>query len=196
MTRAVGVAAVVLAGGQARRMGGGDKALVMLAGRPLLAHVMDRIGPQVRLLAINANGDGARFGLDVPVVPDVTAGGLGPLAGVLTAMDWAAVQGADRVLTVAVDTPFLPVDLVDRMLAVDAPVVLARTADGWQGTTGLWSVSLRDRLRADLTDGARKVTDWALAMGAVAALCPAGTPPPFFNVNTPDDLLQAAAWLE
>ncbi len=192
MARPVGV---VLAGGQARRMGGGDKALVRLAGRPLLAHVMDRIGPQVAVLAVNANGDGARFGVEAPVLPDVVAHGMGPLAGILSAMEWAAAQGSARVLTVAVDTPFLPADLVQTMVAVDAPVVLARTDDGWQGTTGLWSVTLRGALRAALAGGTRKVTDWALEAGAVEARFAASTPPAFFNINTPDDLARADAWL-
>ena len=170
---------VILAGGLATRMGGGDKGLLQLGGQSLLAHVIDRLAPQVAGLALNANGDPARFAdLGLPVLPDSIAGYAGPLAGVLAGLDWAAGQGADCIVTAAADTPFFPRDLVDRlMLAAKGqahPLVLATTprigdaalkSGGGRRvnrhpTFGLWPVALRDDLRAALTDGLRKVVLW------------------------------------
>jgi molybdopterin-guanine dinucleotide biosynthesis protein A len=184
-----GVLAVILAGGQGRRIGG-DKARVRLAGRPLWAHVVQRLEGQVSRIAINGTGD---FG-SYPVISDAVPG-QGPLGGILTAMDWAAGQGAARVLTVAVDTPFLPADLVARLTAAPGPIAIARTPDGLHGTTALWDVTLADSLRAALAQGTRKVTDWTKAIGVSPVDFPAATPPPFFNINTQDDLAQAEAWL-
>lgn len=179
---------VILAGGQGRRIGGA-KAFVTLGQKPLWRHVADRIAPQVGALAVNAP-DGV---FDLPVLPDALPG-LGPLSGILTAMDWAASLGAPRVVTVAVDTPFLPRDLVMRLTTVDAPVVMAETADGLQGTCALWAVQLAPDLRAALQDGLRKVTEWSTAQSAQTVRFE-GTPPPFFNINTQADLAQAEAWL-
>ncbi len=207
MTRPLGV---ILAGGQATRMGGGDKSLLMLGGRALLAHVIDRLDPQVGALALNANGDPARFeGFGLPVVADSIAGYAGPLAGVLAGLDWAAGQGADTIVTAAADTPFFPHDLVSRLLAegtgMAAPVVLAATRDperdpargmSWHPTFGLWPVSLREALRVALQDGVRKVRQWSDAQGGRAALFPVAGGDPFFNINTPDDLIRAGVLLE
>ncbi|MCT4682998.1 MAG: molybdenum cofactor guanylyltransferase [Roseicyclus sp.] len=181
---------VILAGGAGRRIGG-DKAFVPLAGRPLLAHVIARLAPQCRALAINAAPDPRLAAFGLPVIPDGAEGGQGPLAGILAAMDWAAAQGAARVLTAPVDTPFLPEDLAARLSAVEAPIVLALTADGLHGTCGLWSVSLRDALAAALASGIRKVTEFTEAQGAASVPFPEGNPPPFLNVNRPEDLAKA-----
>ncbi|MHA7887707.1 molybdenum cofactor guanylyltransferase MobA [Roseicyclus sp.] len=185
---------VILAGGAGRRIGG-DKPFVPLAGRPLVAHVIARLAPQCRALAINAPPDARLAAFGLPVIPDGAEGGQGPLSGILAAMDWAAAQGAGRVLTAPVDTPFLPGDLAARLAGVDAPIVLARTADGLQGTCGLWSVSLRDALAEALAGGTRKVTEFTEAQGAAHVLFPEGDPPPFLNVNRPEDLARAEAAL-
>lgn len=190
------VLGVILAGGQSRRMGA-EKAFVELGGRPLLAHVVDRIAPQCGALAVNANGDPARFGpFDFPVLNDGDVEGYGPLAGVLAALDWGAALGVRKVLTVAVDTPFLPRNLVTRLQDSGADIALAATSDGVHGTTGLWSVDLRDDLRAALVEGTRKVTDWTGARGAEAVLFDDTQPPPFFNINRPEDLVQAEVYLK
>jgi molybdopterin-guanine dinucleotide biosynthesis protein A len=190
-------AAVILAGGQARRMGGGDKALLTLAGRPLLSHVLDRIEPQVAGLCLNANGDADRFSrFGVPVVADSIDGFVGPLAGVLAGLDWAAERGHDHVVSIAADTPFFPPDLVPYLLMGldNGPIVLAKTGKHVHPTFGIWPVDLRDDLRAALTDGTRKVLDWTDRHDATTMVFPATTPDPFFNINTPDDLATAEAY--
>lgn len=189
------IPAVILAGGQARRMGGGDKALLDLGGRSLLARVIDRLAPQAGPLMLNANGDPARFaGFGLPVMADSIEGFAGPLAGVLAGMDWAAGLGARHVVSVAADTPFFPRDLVARLQAGagNAPVALAASPDPERGrvrhpTFGLWSVALRDDLRASLVDGLRKVVIWTDRHAAVDVLFDDGNEP-FFNINTPSDL--------
>ena len=187
--------AIILAGGRATRMGGGDKGLLALGGTTLLGHVIERITPQVAATALNANGDPGRlasFGL--PVLPDPIEGQLGPLAGVLAGLDWAAGQGAETVVSVAADTPFFPCDLVPRLVlaanGMQAPLALAATPDGRHPTFGLWPVSLRDDLRAALMGGLRKVVQWTDAHGAQTAMFD-GAGDPFFNVNTPADLERA-----
>ncbi|MEL7254684.1 MAG: molybdenum cofactor guanylyltransferase MobA [Pseudomonadota bacterium] len=191
---------VILAGGLATRMGGGDKGLLTLGDAPILTHVMDRLAPQVADMALNANGDAARFdAFGLPVLPDSIDGFAGPLAGVLAGLDWAAGKGAEAIVTVAADTPFFPCDLVPRLqLAAEGmvhPLVLSRTPDGRQPTFGLWPVALRDDLRAALQDGMRKVVLWTdKHAGRTAMFDDPGEP--FFNVNTPDDLARARAMLE
>jgi molybdopterin-guanine dinucleotide biosynthesis protein A len=189
---------VILAGGQATRMGGGDKGLLPLGNGTILSHVIDRLGPQVAALALNANGDQTRFaGLGMPVIPDSIDGFAGPLSGVLAGLDWAAGQGASHIVTAAADTPFFPCDLVPRlMLAAEqagSDLALAATPDGRHPTFGLWPVSLRDDLRAALHDGLRKVVAWTDKHGGTIAEFPDDTA--FFNVNTPDDLAKAEAML-
>lgn len=194
---------VILAGGQATRMGGGDKGLLTLGGRTLLAHVVERLSPQVADLALNANGDAARFDtFNLPVLPDSIDGFVGPLAGVLAGMDWAAERGADTIVTAAADTPFFPGDLVPQLLlaseGMDHPLVLAATPDDTRGTArhptfGLWPVALRDDLRAALNGGLRKVVMWTQQHGGREALFPHESA--FFNVNTPDDLKTAEGML-
>ncbi len=195
---------VILAGGLARRMGGGDKSLLTLGGRPVLTHVVERLGPQVRQLALNANGDPTRFsafGLDV--LPDPLPGYPGPLAGVLAGLDWAAGQGAEAIVTAAADTPFFPADLVARLqeAAGETGLALAATPDPERGlarhpTFGLWPVALREDLRAALQDGLRKIVAWTDRHGAGTAVFDPGPPDPFFNLNTPEDMVAAERLLQ
>ena len=196
-------AGIVLAGGQSRRMGGGDKGLLTLGGETLLACVIARLEPQVAEIALNANGDAARFAeFGLPVVADSMAEYPGPLAGVLAGMDWAAERGHSHIVTAAADTPFFPCDLVPRLLlaAENAPIALAATPDPERGlarhpTFGLWPVDLRDDLRAALADGVRKVVAWTDKHGTAMAEFPATPFDPFFNVNTPDDMARAEGLL-
>ncbi|PWK60204.1 molybdenum cofactor guanylyltransferase MobA [Roseicyclus mahoneyensis] len=183
---------VILAGGAGRRIGGG-KPFVLLAGQSLLAHVVARLAPQCRALAINANDRAGHDRHGLPVIADADGGGNGPLAGILAAIRWAAAQGASHVLTAPVDTPFLPVDLAERLAGAAAPVALAATHDGVHGTCGLWSVALADPLAMALVAGVRRVTDFAEAQGAVPVIFPAAGA--FVNVNTPEDLADAEARL-
>lgn len=198
------IAGVILAGGLSRRMGGGDKCLAPLGGRPILARVIARLAPQADRLALNANGDPARFAAyRLPVLPDSVAGFAGPLAGVLAGMDWAAGQGIGRIVTAAADTPFFPETLVAELVAAAdraaLPLAVAMTDDVTRGhsphpTFGLWPVALREDLRAALAAGARKVVDWTGRHGVAEATF-RGAPDPFFNVNTPEDLARAEAML-
>jgi molybdopterin-guanine dinucleotide biosynthesis protein A len=187
---------VILAGGLAMRMGGGDKALLRLDDATFLDHVIARLAPQVAALALSANGDPARFArFGLPVLQDSLPGFQGPLAGVLAGLDWAARQGAESVVTAAADTPFLPEDLVPRLLLAaeeaGAALALAATAQGRHPTFGLWPVALREDLRRALIDGTRKITEWADRHGAATAVFPDTPVDPFFNVNTPEDLARA-----
>jgi molybdopterin-guanine dinucleotide biosynthesis protein A len=154
------IVAVVLAGGLARRMGGGDKPLRLLAGRPLLTHVLERLGPQVQGLVLNANGDPARFSeWGLPVVADSIPDYAGPLAGVLAALDWmaAARPGVEWLVSAAGDCPLLPLDLVARLhqarAAAGTPMACAASEGQTHPPVGLWPVALRDDLRAALLAG-------------------------------------------
>ena len=198
MTRPFGV---ILAGGLATRMGGGDKALLSLGNGTLLSQVHARLAPQVSGVVLNANGDPTRFAdYDLPVRCDSVEGFVGPLAGVLAGMDWAAEQGGELVVSAAADTPFFPLDLVTRLREAAAgmrhPLVLARTPDGRQPTFGLWPVALRHDLRTALQGGLRKVVLWTEKHGGREAMFDDATPAPFFNVNTPEDLIAAEQALE
>jgi len=187
----VAIAGLILAGGAGRRMGGADKALLPLAGQPLVAHLAAALGPQVSVLAISANGDAGRFAdLGVPVLADAPGTiGEGPLAGVLAALDWAAGQGAAALVTASVDTPFLPRDLVARLRdAAQGGMALAVSGGRLHPTAALWPVAGRDRLR-DLFDTGERRMRLAL-QGAAEAVFDAA-PDPFFNINTPEDLARA-----
>ena len=197
------IVGVLLAGGLARRMGGGDKPLRLLAGRPLLDHVVERLRPQVSGMVLNANGDPARFAAyGLPVAGDSIAGYAGPLAGVLAGLDWAAANQPDCSLIVSVPTaaPFLPLDLVPRLLdgLRRANTDLACAASGGQAhpVVGLWPVRLREALRRALAnEGVRKVDDWT-GRYRLATVSFADQPyDPFFNANRPEDLERAAALL-
>ena len=197
------VAGLVLAGGQSRRMGGGDKALRRLGGRTLLGHVVERLRPQVAALVINANGDPARFaGFGLPVVADGVPDFAGPLAGVLAGLDWAAAHRPDlsHVASVATDAPFLPKDLVSRLVAAltEAEADLACAASGGRAhpVFGLWPVRLREDLRGALTrDRIRKVDRWTARQKLVTVPFADRPVDPFFNANRPADLDAAAALL-
>lgn len=187
---------VILAGGAGRRMGGADKALLRLAGQSLLGHAIARLEPQVERLAISANGDGARFaGFGLPVLADATP--LGPLAGVLAALHWAAPLGATAVVTAAVDSPFFPGDLVPRLcLAAEATptgLAIAHAAKD-HPTFALWPVTLAPALSAFLQSGAKaRVLDFTAAHHAARAPFPDEAA--FDNLNTPEDLSRAARLL-
>ena len=189
---------MILAGGRSRRMGGGDKCLLLLNGLPLLAHVIDRIRPQVTGLALNANGDPTRFAeFGLPVVADDEADFAGPLAGILAALDWAVrtQPTAPAVLTIPADTPFLPRDLVPRLAEKGAPA-LARSAGRIHPVVGLWPLSLREGLRNALRqEGLRKVEDWTARLSPTVVDFDGGAVDPFFNINRPEDLARAAALL-
>jgi len=190
--------AVILAGGLATRMGGGDKGLLALGHGCLLDQVIDRLVPQVAGLALNANGDPARFArFGLPVLPDPVPDHPGPLAGVLAAMIWARAQGATHVVTLPADTPFAPCDLVPRLLlaAEGAGMAVASSGSRMHPTCALWPVTLADDLRAALEAGQRRVMDFARQHGAAEAVFDAGPPDPFMNINTPADLAQAQGWL-
>lgn len=194
---------VILAGGQATRMGGGDKGLRLLGDRTLLSHVIERLSPQVADLALNANGASERFDLGLPVLPDSVPGFAGPLAGVLAGLDWAAELGAETIVTAAADTPFFPSDLVPRLQwAADGmahPLALAATQGevrlNRHPTFGLWPVALREDLRSALQNGLRKVVLWTDQHDGRVAEFPNEPADPFFNVNTPEDLVIAEAML-
>jgi molybdopterin-guanine dinucleotide biosynthesis protein A len=201
----VSILGLLLAGGLSRRMGGGDKALRRLGDRTLLDHVIDRVRPQVAGLVLNANGDPARFAaFGLPVVPDSVPDFAGPLAGILAGLDWAAACRPDCALVASfpTDAPFLPFDLVARLVAgMDAAgAELACAASGGQPhpVVGLWPVRLREELRrAVVGEGVRKVDVWTgrytLATVPFAEEMPGVDP--FFNANRPDDLDRAAALL-
>ena len=192
------IAGVLLAGGQSQRMGGGDKSLRLLAGRPILAHVIERARPQVEALALNANGDPARFAaFGLPVVADDIAGFAGPLAGVLAGLDWAAthVAGATHVASFATDAPFLPRDLVPafreamRMGIYD---LACAVSDGrTHPVFGLWPLDVREDLRSALKSGVRKVDQWTAGYRLVEVEFLAMPVDPFFNANRPEDLAEA-----
>ena len=189
---------VILAGGQATRMGGGDKGLLQLGDHTILSHVIDRLDPQCAALALNANGDPARLkDYNLPVIPDSLPDFPGPLCGVLAGLDWAATQDATHIITAAADTPFLPCDLVPylQMASENSPsgMALAASPSGRQPTFGIWPVALRDDLRAALQSGLRKVVQWTSQHNAATAEFPDDAA--FFNVNTPDDLITARGML-
>lgn len=194
--------AVILAGGLARRMGGGDKPLRQLAGRPLLDHVLERLRPQVAATILNANGEPARFaGWGLPVVPDGLPDHPGPLAGILAALDWAATERPDLAWVVSVpgDSPLIPGELVARLHAErEAAGVLlacARSDGQTHPPIGLWPVALREDLRAALTGGERKIDRWTARHGIAHADWPTQPIDPFFNANAPEDLAEAEALL-
>ncbi len=189
------VAGLLLAGGQSRRMGGGDKCLRVLAGRTLLDRVVERIRPQVGPLLLNANGDPARFAAcGLTVVPDAVGSFAGPLAGVLTGLEWAAANAprCRHVASFACDAPFLPEDLVDRMIAArrGAGADMACAASGGRDhpVFGLWPVRLAGALRRALVEeGLRKVDAWTARYRLAKATFAADPVDPFFNVNRPED---------
>lgn len=201
------VAGIVLAGGLSRRMGGGDKPLLELGGRPMLATILDRLRPQVDTVAINANGNPERFApFGAPVIADTIEGHAGPLAGILAGMRWAGrnLRGARAIITVAGDTPFFPIDLVERLnnavADLDGPVIaLCGSAGHVHPVFGRWPIALADPLEQFLTEGEeRKILAFADRHRRVSAeFQPYRSGPaefdPFFNINTPDDIAEGEA---
>lgn len=193
------VAGVILAGGLSRRMGGGDKCLRPIGGKPILAHIVERARPQVGALVLNANGDPARFAaFGLPVAADVVEGFAGPLAGVLTGMEWVLrnAPACRWLASFASDAPFLPRDLVARLrAAVDADGAdLACAASGGQAhpVFGLWRVDLAPALRRALVEEQIfKVDRWTARYRLVQVDFPATPVDPFFNTNRPEDLAEA-----
>lgn len=197
------VIAVVLAGGLARRMGGGDKPLRRLGGRPLLDHVLARITPQVAGIILNANGDPARFAAyGLPVVADPLPDFPGPLAGVLAGLDWVATHRPEvaTLLSVPGDGPFLPADLVARLeaarQAAGVPMACAASGGWTHPPIALWPVALRGALREALLAGEKKIDRWTARFGCAAADWPTDPVDPFFNANAPEDLAAAEALLQ
>jgi molybdopterin-guanine dinucleotide biosynthesis protein A len=195
MTEVIGC---ILAGGLARRMGGGDKGLIRLGGRLVLDHVLDRLKPQVSQVMLNANGDPTRFAhYGLPVVPDSVEGFAGPLAGVLAGLEWARDNTqAEWVATAATDTPFFPVDFVTRMLAAieaaGADMACAASDGRHHPVFGLWPVRLAADLRhALMEEGIRKVDLWTARHKLVAVEFATQPHDPFFNVNRPEDVEEA-----
>jgi molybdopterin-guanine dinucleotide biosynthesis protein A len=193
------VAGVILAGGLSRRMGGGDKCLRPIGGRPILAHIVERVRPQVDALVLNANGDVARFAsFGLPVATDVVEGFAGPLAGVLTGMEWAA-RHAPRcrwLASFASDAPFVPRDLVARLCAAveaqDADLACAASGGQVHPVFGLWRIDLAPDLRNALVkEQVFKVDRWTARYRLARVDFPTTPIDPFFNANSPEDLAAA-----
>ena len=189
---------LLLAGGKSRRMGGGDKNLIMLGDSPILAHVIARAVPDDAPVVINANGDAARFErFGLPVIADVVDGFAGPLAGVLTGLEHAAAHHpqVSHVISLATDAPFLPRDLADRLISSledGADMAHARSSGRRHPVFAIWPVSMAEALRAALVDeGLRKIDDLTVRFDcAIVDFLPEddGAPDPFTNLNTPEDL--------
>ncbi len=199
---------LILAGGLSRRMGGGDKALRVLGGQPMLAHVIERLRPQIGRIVLNANGDPERFApFGLPVVADTIPDFAGPLAGVLAGMRWAQKNApkARWIVTAAADTPFFPTDLADKFMGAAAGqanrIVLAASDDGTHPVFGLWPIALADDLERALNAGTRKILAWTDKHDTVlvkfdAFLAGGRAVDPFFNANRPEDLADAETILE
>ena len=196
---ASGVGGVLLAGGLARRMGGGGKPLRTLGGKPILDRVVARARPQVADLLLNVNGDPARFeGYGLPMAGDVIDGHAGPLAGILTGMEWARAEhpGIEWIVSFATDAPFLPGDLVAKLRAAaeneDAEIACAMSGGRTHPVFALWPVSLAADLRAAMTgEDMRKIDAWTERYRIVHVDFPTDPVDPFFNINKPDNLAEA-----
>ncbi len=192
------IAGVVLAGGRSLRMGGGDKALLAVDGRSLLERVIERARPQVGTLLINANGDPARFAaLGLPVVADCVGGYVGPMAGILTGLEWVRehLPDVEWMASFATDTPLLPTDLVQRLSAAvqtaEADLACATSGGITHPVSGLWPVRLAPALRHALIDEELRKTDgWTSRYRVAHVEWPGGIHDPFFNVNTPEELMR------
>jgi len=190
---AIRSAATLLAGGQARRMGGGDKNLMMLAGKPVLRHVLDRVDFADRPLMINANGDPARYAaFGLPVCADVIDGYAGPLAGILTGLEWVAANHSDcsHMVSLATDAPFLPVNLIavlESAIGDGAEIAQAMSLHRRHPVFAIWPVAIAGALRdAVIDEGVRKIDDFTARYHCVTVEF-AGAPDPFMNLNRPDD---------
>jgi len=198
-TEAAPTLGLVLAGGLARRMGGGDKSLLTIGGKAILKRVLERLAPQCKGIILNANGDPARFSrFGLPVVADEIPDFAGPLAGILAGLNWAAEHagGIDWVASAPGDCPFLPTNLVRRLhaarLEAGERLACARSGDWRHPVVGLWPVDLREDLRRALTqEGLHKIEIWTARHGVAIAEWPDRPVDPFFNVNHPEDLAEA-----
>lgn len=200
MTGVIGV--VLLAGGQSRRMGGGDKNLMTVGGRPLLAHVLDRVDPGRMPAMINANGDPARYArFGLPVCADVVDGYAGPLAGILTGLEWMRRRHprCTHMVSLATDAPFLPHDIIARLqegLSGGADIAQAMSNERRHPVFAIWPTGLADDLRqAVLVDGIRKIDDFT-ARHHCATVVFTGDPDPFMNLNRPEDFERAQAMFD
>jgi molybdenum cofactor guanylyltransferase len=200
MTEATpGIPGVLLAGGLARRMGGGDKPMRSIGGKTILQRVIARLAPQCDGLVLNANGDPARFApFGLPVVADSVADFPGPLAGILAALDWVAKNRPEvkHMLSAAADCPFLPRDLVARLeaarIAANAELAVAASGGQTHPVIGSWSVALRDELRHALVkEDIRKIDRWTARYPLATVSWPVTPVDPFFNANTIEDIAQA-----
>jgi molybdopterin-guanine dinucleotide biosynthesis protein A len=192
------IAGVLLAGGLSRRMGGCEKCLLRLGGKPLLTHVLGRARGQVAALLLNANGDLSRFAaLGLPLREDVVPGHAGPLAGILTGLEWAArIPGCKWLASFATDAPFLPCDLVFRLRTAaqeaGAEIALARSGGQAHPVFGLWRLGLEVDLRHALVDeGIHRIRRWTERHSLVYVDFESGPVDPFFNINAPEDLERA-----
>jgi molybdopterin-guanine dinucleotide biosynthesis protein A len=196
---ALDIPGVLLAGGLARRMGGGDKPMRTIGGRTILERVISRLAPQCDGLILNANGDPARFAaFGLPVIADGVADFPGPLAGILAALDWAAANRHDVkfILSAAADCPFLPRDLVSRLSQAlteqQAQLAVAASGDQSHPVVGLWNVALREELRhALVVEDIRKIDRWTARYRLATVTWPTKPLDPFFNANTMDDIAEA-----
>ena len=200
----IDIPGIILAGGLSRRMGGGDKGLLMLGKTTIIERVIDKISPQVGSLAININGDSSRFpDYKLPIIPDSIKGYLGPLSGILAGMEWAFKNGNRYIATVAADTPFLPDDFIKRLhamvksknlnIGIAASRFLRRDDVFIHPTFGIWEVALKDDLRDALANDTRKIMFWAkkFKLDYYYFETSDKLSDPFFNINTPDDLEEA-----
>ncbi len=187
------IAALVLAGGSARRMGGGDKPLLDLGGQPMLARVIARLG--LSDAAISANGDPARFAaFGLPVLDDGAFSGEGPLAGLLAGLDWAAGLGATALLTVPGDTPFIPLGLAAALMP---PPACAASLGQPHHLVALWPIACRYLLRTLLSaPGRRDIHYFTSTIGMRRVDFPLGKWDPFININTPEELAMARGILD
>jgi molybdenum cofactor guanylyltransferase len=190
------ITGVVLAGGRSQRLGGGDKCLLALGGGTILDHVIGAVGTQVSCLAINSNSAPALFAhTGLPVLADVLPGRLGPLAGIHSSMLWARARGADAVLTVPTDTPFLPRDLVARLEAgrEAGQASVAMSGAELHPVVGIWPSALAEPLEAFLAEGVYRVRGWLGQISFRRVEFETGAIDPFWNINTPEDLALARA---
>ena len=200
----IDIPGIILAGGLSRRMGGGDKGLLMLGKTTIIERVIDKISPQVSSLALNINGDSSRFpDYKLPIISDSIKGYLGPLSGILAGMEWAFKNGNRYIATVAADTPFLPDDFIKRLhtmvksknlnIGIAASRFLRRDDVFIHPTFGIWEVALKDDLRDALANDTRKIMFWAkkFKLDYYYFETSDKLSDPFFNINTPDDLEEA-----
>ena len=188
------IAGAIIAGGRSSRMGGVEKIFLEIGGKPILDRIVSRLAPHVDRLVINANGDASRFAQSgLAVLPDLRTNIATPLAGLHASLHWAARNGFDRLLTVPADTPFLPRDLMQKLSTGSHDAVIAASGGQKHFLTGLWATSLLPVLESAITAKALvRVKDWATEADAATVEWPVSLFDPFFNVNTPEDLAEAA----